>query len=276
MSPNPGWREYQDKVAIFLSQLGFEVQTDEVIRGARAAHAVDVSGRMRIAGLNLLWLVECKRWKRRVPKERVLAFRTVVEDIGGDRGLIFSESGFQIGAVRAAENTNVTLTSLEEFELSSATEVSSAKAKVLDERIATLMQAFANIWNLLQAERAAAFARYLGPPGLAILDGTPHAVIGVTTRLSQMRQALEDARFNHWPVAYFPLDHVDGELIDIKSWDGLLFVAERTLTACQRIYDHMFESGESSPDWTEFQPPELTELLRNIRLSSSGGKPEQR
>ena len=101
MSAKPGWEEYQDTVAAFLSQLGFDVRVDETIRGARAEHKIDVTARMSVAGVEQCWLIECKSWKRRVPKERVLTFRGVVEDVGADRGLLFSESGFQAGAVYA-------------------------------------------------------------------------------------------------------------------------------------------------------------------------------
>ena len=67
MSQKPDWKEYQDKVAAFLSQPGFEVRVDETIRGARAEHDIDVTGRMSVAGMDQLWLIECKSWKRRVP-----------------------------------------------------------------------------------------------------------------------------------------------------------------------------------------------------------------
>ena len=90
-------------------------------------------------------------------------------------------------------------------------------------------------------------------------------MVGVTVRLSQMRQALEDARFNRWPVAYYPLDHVDGELFDIEGWEGLLFVVEKTLVTCERIYSHMTSSDTHFVSWKDLQPPELVELLNNIR-----------
>jgi hypothetical protein len=260
-----GWEQYQDLVAAFLSQLGFNVQVGETVAGARAEHDIDVTARMNIAGLEQLWVIECKSWQRRVPKERVLTFRGVVEDVGADRGLLFSESGFQPGAVAAAQKTNVTLTSLAEFEQDSPAEVSSTRARVLDERIASLMQNFTAIWDLPESERVAAFARYSGPPGFLELEGTPNATVGVTARLSQMRQALEDARFNRWPVAYYPLDHAEGELIDVKDWKGLLFLVERTLVACARIYTQMITPGVSPVVWQDLQPPELAELLDAIR-----------
>ena len=269
LSPKPGWEEYQDSVAVFLSQMGFDVKNDETIRGARAEHKIDVTARMSIAGVDQCWLIECKSWKRRVPKERVLTFRGVVEDAGADRGLLFSESGFQAGAIYAAQNTNVTLTSLAEFEHNFPAEVSSAKAKVLDERIARLMQEFTAVWDLPESERVAVFARYSGPPGFpGLLEGTPHAVIGVTARLSQMRQALEDARFNRWPVIYYPLDHTDGELFRVPDWEGLLFVVEKTLITCERIYAHMISDADPV-NWRGLQPPDLVELLDAIRNPSS-------
>jgi hypothetical protein len=265
LSQKPEWEEYQDKVAAFLSQLGFEVRVDETIRGARAGHDIDVTARMSVAGVDQLWLIECKSWNRRVPKERVLTFRGVVEDVGADRGLLFSESGFQVGAACAAQNTNVTLTSLAEFEQNSPAEVSSTRAKVLDERIARLMQAFAAVWDLPESGRVAAFAQYSGPSGFLQIEDTPYATVGVTARLSQMRQALEDARFNRWPVAYYPLDHTDGELIEVKDWKGLLFLVEKTLIACERIYAHMTTPDAGLIDWEGLQPPELVELLDAIR-----------
>jgi hypothetical protein len=249
--------------------MGFDVKVDETLRGARAEHEIDVTARTSIAGVDQCWLIECKSWKRRVPKERVLTFRGVVEDVGADRGLLFSESGFQAGAINAAQNTNITLTSLVEFENTFSTEVSSARAKAFDERIAKLMQAFAAIWDLPESERVAVFARYSGPPGFpGLLEGTPHAVIGVTARLSQMRQALEDARFNRWPVIYYPLDHTDGELFKALDWEGLLFVVEKTLITCERIYVHM-TSDAGHVDWRDLQPPDLAELLDTIRNPST-------
>jgi hypothetical protein len=101
MSPKPGWQQYPNALAAFLSQLGFNVRIDEPIQGARAKHKLDVTARMNVACVDQLWVIECKSWKRPVPKERVLTFLGIVDDAGAERGLLFSESGFQTGAVRA-------------------------------------------------------------------------------------------------------------------------------------------------------------------------------
>ncbi|WP_159400643.1 restriction endonuclease [Streptomyces sp. XY431] len=265
MSITPEWQSYEHKVSSFLSELGFETRVKETIDGARGRHDIDVSARMRVIGIDILWVIECKAWNRAIPKERILTLQSIVNDVGADRGFVFSEKGFQSGAIRATENTNLTLTSLEDFRLEFKDEIRATKARILDERIATLVQAFSAIWDLAREERDAAFSRYSGPPGFDFLEGKPSAVIGVTSHLSHMRASLENARFNRWPVAFFPLDLVDGEVFDVSDWEGLQFVAENTIITCQRIYDHMMTPGESPVDWKTLQPPELTSLLSAIR-----------
>ena len=263
-----GWKQYQRDVAMFLSSLGFETKVDERIRGARAEHDIDVTARTSIAGVRQLWVVECKLWKRPVPKERLLTFRGIVEDVGADRGILFSESGFQSGAKTAAQNTNISLTSFADFERNFSNDVAVARAKALDFRLASLMQAFHGLWDLPQPDRESAFKKYCGPAGSLGLEQTPHAVVGVTARLSQMRQALEDAQFGRWPVAFYPLDHQDNELIEVRVWDGLFFVVEHTLEACERIYAHMTDPEAGEADWRDFLPAELTEILRDIRSTA--------
>ena len=106
------WRTYQREAAQFLSSLGFDVAVDEKLRGVRGSHDVDVVARGQRAGLELLWVVECKRWNRRVSKDRVLTLRALIEDVGADKGILLAENGFQSGARDAAQGTNVQLTSL--------------------------------------------------------------------------------------------------------------------------------------------------------------------
>jgi hypothetical protein len=112
------------------------------------------------------------------------------------------------------------------------------------------------VWDLPENERAAAFNRYSGPSGFDFLKNTPNAIVGVTACLSQMRQSLENARFNRWPVAFYPLDLVDGEIFKVKEWEGLLFVAEKTLITCERIYNNMVAPGRHIVNWEERREPE--------------------
>jgi restriction system protein len=108
----PAWRDYQEEVAAFFRALGLEATTNETIEGARTKHDVDVLVRSRQLGLDVLWLVECKAWRNPVSKDKVFVLRTIVDDVGADRGLMMAERGYQSGALEAARLTNIVLTSL--------------------------------------------------------------------------------------------------------------------------------------------------------------------
>jgi hypothetical protein len=74
----------------------------------------------------MTWLVECKAWSSAVPKEKVFALRTIVEDTGADRGFVMAEKGYQSGALEAARLTNVMLTSRADLSLFGPKQKSSA------------------------------------------------------------------------------------------------------------------------------------------------------
>ncbi|MDL5159624.1 restriction endonuclease [Actinomycetospora termitidis] len=129
------WKTCQEEAAQVLRSAGMVATTDTKVHGARAAHDVDVVGVGEFAGVKVEWLIECKRLKRPATKAHVLTFQQVVADVGADRGLLLSESGFQAGAIAAARRTNLRLTSLEELadELSDA--IGSSELKTLWWRI---------------------------------------------------------------------------------------------------------------------------------------------
>jgi hypothetical protein len=63
-------------------------------------------------GIAFVWIIECKSWKTNVPKEKVAALFAIIQDVGADRAFLLSEKGFQSGALRMGESSNITLTSL--------------------------------------------------------------------------------------------------------------------------------------------------------------------
>jgi hypothetical protein len=109
------WRRYQDDVAELFRSLGLLVSTEAEVEGARARHRIDVLVTFELWGVKVLWIVECKFWRARVPKEKVLALHQIAQDVGADRAFLFSERSFQPGAVAAAGSTNISLTSLAEL-----------------------------------------------------------------------------------------------------------------------------------------------------------------
>lgn len=109
------WQEYQNLVARLFTDLGLECRTNQTLEGIRTSHAVDVYVQTTFLGMNIDWVVECKHWQTRIPKEKVLALRQIVSDLGADRGLMMAESGYQSGALQASHFTNVHLTSLSDL-----------------------------------------------------------------------------------------------------------------------------------------------------------------
>jgi hypothetical protein len=109
------WREYQEKVARIFRELGCSAEVDKTVQGARATHQVDVWVRHKSFGLEQRWVIECKDWRAQIPKEKVLALKSLVDDVGADKGLIVASSGFQRGARKAAEQTNITLATIAEL-----------------------------------------------------------------------------------------------------------------------------------------------------------------
>src|SRR5438477_2399755 len=112
-SQTAAWKKYQEQARDFFAALGFESREEEIVKGARGDHQIDVHVTFSRFGIQHGWLVECKYWQTRVPKEKVLAFQAIVKDVGADKGFLLSETGFQAGAVRAAASTNIILTDLE-------------------------------------------------------------------------------------------------------------------------------------------------------------------
>jgi restriction system protein len=129
------WKEYQEEAASFFRSLGLDASTDVTVAGVRTTHDIDVVVKSCHVGFEITWLVECKQWKTRVSKLHVLALREIVADIGADRGILLSEAGFQIGAIEAANLTNVRVTSLAEISATARNDIYSMRLRELYDRI---------------------------------------------------------------------------------------------------------------------------------------------
>lgn len=131
------WHDYQERAAEFFRTLGMDTNVDERLEGVRDHHDVDVVVRATRAGIQQLWVVECKLWRRSVSKLHVNALANIVQDVGADHGIMLSETGFQAGAIRQASSSNITLTSLADLN-------ENAEAVDLPIRLATLT----GVWAL--------------------------------------------------------------------------------------------------------------------------------
>ena len=110
MSPKyPSWQAYQEAVGAAFRDLGCKAEINKTAASARGPQNIDVYVTFEKFGYECRWVIECKLWSSPVPKDVVHTLYTKVQNVGADRGLIFSESGFQSGAFDAAQNTNILL-----------------------------------------------------------------------------------------------------------------------------------------------------------------------
>lgn len=171
----PPWKDYQEQSAALFRQLGFTAETDVTVKGARASHDIDVLVTYSHAGFDLLWVVECKAWRSRVKKEKVLALRSIVEDVGADKGVLLAEGGFQKGAIQATSKSNVTATSLAELLAKANDWLIERRLMALPERVG---RANARYWNIPKSHREESGLRPDGPfasgySGTSILNLLP-------------------------------------------------------------------------------------------------------
>ncbi|MEB1528147.1 restriction endonuclease [Xanthomonas sp. WHRI 7945] len=147
-----GWKDYQEEAAAFFRALGLDAQTDVTVQGVRTKHDVDVLVKSHHVGFEITWLVECKHWKSPVSKLHVLALREIVADVGADRGILLAESGYQSGAVEAANLTNVQVTSLAEATGFTRETVYAMRLRELYDRVEQCSERY---WDIPKDERIA-------------------------------------------------------------------------------------------------------------------------
>ena len=117
MDKESSWYEFQEDIKEHFNSLGADAETNVRIQGVRTCHDIDIFVKTRFLGENITWIVEAKYWKSKVTKAQVLTLRSIVDDIGADRGFIISVAGFQSGAFEAANNTNVKLKTFDELKI---------------------------------------------------------------------------------------------------------------------------------------------------------------
>lgn len=106
--------EYEKAVAEMLqaSQHGltdFDVTPREAMQGKDGEHEIDVVVRFRALGSDFKVLVECKHHKSPLKRDVVKVLKDRLHPTGSQKGMIFSTSGFQSGALAYAKTHGPTL-----------------------------------------------------------------------------------------------------------------------------------------------------------------------
>jgi len=178
------WKAYQQQAADFFRALGLNADVEKEIAGARAKHKVDVYVEGNYVGISFIWIVECKAWRSNVPKEKVAALSSILQDIGADRGFLLSEKGFQSGALRMAEKSNITLTSLADL-------ASTVGDRHTLARVATLHLRIHNVTEKLRDLKKARYNDEFYPPTMEPLG-----------KVTFLTMAIDDALRGDLPTPY--------------------------------------------------------------------------
>lgn len=136
------WQEYQAAVCTFFQSVGGIATVDATLDGVRGVHKIDVLVRLKIFGIETLWIMECKLWRTSIPKEKVLTLQQIVQDVGADRGFLMSELGFQAGAIKCSQTSNITLSSLAELQEMAAEELLNLKLKGVSKKLEELTRRY--------------------------------------------------------------------------------------------------------------------------------------
>lgn len=110
------WRELQARVAAILTECGMQTEIEKAVMTARGAVEIDVYAVDSHRAPPLAYVCECKHWRARVQQAVVHSFRTVLADCGAHCGLLISMAGFQAGAKRVAQHTNIRLLTWRDFQ----------------------------------------------------------------------------------------------------------------------------------------------------------------
>ncbi|NIM18119.1 MAG: hypothetical protein GTO45_39625 [Candidatus Aminicenantes bacterium] len=82
----------------------------EKIKGKSGyTHEIDLAFTIDIAGAEILFLIECKCYKRKVSTDDVLTFAKRIDDISANKGILIATVGFTEGAIKLARAHRIAL-----------------------------------------------------------------------------------------------------------------------------------------------------------------------
>jgi restriction system protein len=84
----------------------------EVLQGSDGEYEIDIVVRFRALQTPFLVLLECKRYRRAIERVTVQVLNDKVRSIGANKGILFSTSKFQLGALEYAEKHGIALIQL--------------------------------------------------------------------------------------------------------------------------------------------------------------------
>lgn len=94
---------------------GANIQHDVTIQGLTTSHQIDIFFSYNLAGTTHGIAFECKDYKARVSQEKIMAFKSKIDDIREvTKGIFVARNGFQKGAISFAKAHRIELVELRE------------------------------------------------------------------------------------------------------------------------------------------------------------------
>ncbi|MBK9981062.1 MAG: restriction endonuclease [Saprospiraceae bacterium] len=124
-NPNSPWNpanicdvtpaEYEQQVFEWLQTDQTKIEYLEITRleklsGSGGEYEIDCVARFEVFhGAKITIIIECKRYTRPVEREKVLALYSKMLDVGAQKAMMFSTSGFQMGAIEYSKDKAIAL-----------------------------------------------------------------------------------------------------------------------------------------------------------------------
>lgn len=220
---SPEWLLYQEQAGAVFKSLGCSVAIDAKVQGVRSNHRVDVLVRFSRWGLPQVWLIECKHLKRRVTKSAVETLKSIVMDVGADKGFLLSEVGFQPAAAAAASFTNIGLLSLSALNDAVKPDVERLLLAQLEIQVLDLMKTLRSFDMAVPHESGINVIR--GKPGVDVR----HVMCGIGALLG-LRDAIQGAKIGEFRGAVlkeFPCK--EERLVHLSELPRVLTEGERLI-----------------------------------------------
>lgn len=238
------WRKYEEETADLFKGLGCSAKVDKLVQGARAKHKVDVWVEFNKFGFQNKWAVECKYWDSNVTKEKVMALKSIVDDVGADRGVIISKTGFQSGAIRATAYTNITLTSIEDLKQTVQDDLMQSSLYHLESSATRLRHELHNLYKVDQT----------GPNSLVStpqpgVDG--NLVIRTIGKLSILEQGFDNIRLAK-PPYLLTFDDEGEQIISAPTIESFVKNASSLLQNIEKLLEmQMNNAGKTTKQLTD-------------------------
>jgi len=87
----------------------FETKHAQKLRGSDGEYEIDVFVAFRVMGAEFRVLVECKHHRTAIKRDVVQVLADKVRSLGAQKGMLFSTSNFQVGAIEYAEKHGIAL-----------------------------------------------------------------------------------------------------------------------------------------------------------------------